>query len=84
MSDTKFIEGIYFNQPHEKAPDFVKLNLAFERDKLIAWLKDQPEKFYAQVKESKKGSWYASIDDYKKPEKTEKPEPIGNDDDLPF
>ena len=81
---TNFVEGIYFNKPHENAPGFVKAKLKFERDKLIAWLKEQDETIFVDVNESKDGKFYGKVDDWKPTGKKTEPEPISKDDDLPF
>ena len=69
MSDVKFINGMFVNPPHEKAPDFVKAGISFRREQFIEWLNEQTpnEKGYIriQVKESKEGKYYAALDDYK-------------------
>lgn len=72
-SDVKFVDGIRVFLPHEKAPDFVKLNLLFEVEKLVAWLeanKDEEGTVRADLKQSKGGNLYLSLNDYK-PEKKE-------------
>lgn len=83
----EFPKGLFANKPHEKAPDFIKAGLNIKRDEFIEWLKGQPESVNLDIKESKDGKWYASVNEWK-PEKkdepkTEQPEPIG-DGDLPF
>ena len=86
MSDKQFTEGIYFNKPSDKAPDFIKLNLKFERDKLIKWLQSQEPEFNVQVKEGKSGKWYGEIDTWKPTKQAEAaPAPEADtSDDLPF
>ena len=84
MSEKQFAEGIWFNKPHDKAPDFVKMNVKIESRKLEQWIATQNDEIYISVKESKGGKWYAEIDTYKpKPKAELEPEaPAG--DDLPF
>lgn len=69
MADVKFIDGMFVNPPHEKAPDFVKAGISFRREQFIEWLNQQEpnEKGYIriQVKESREGKYYAALDDYK-------------------
>lgn len=100
MSEPKFVDGLFVNQPHERAPSFVKCGISFKPDEFIDWLRKQEpnEKGYVrlQVKEGKSGKWYASVDDYKPGEKkAEKPatkvtgkvrqeESDFVDDDIPF
>jgi hypothetical protein len=64
-----FIQGLYINEPHEKAPDFVRCTLSIQRDRFRAWLDDQEasDKGYIriQVNESKDGKLYVKLDTYK-------------------
>jgi hypothetical protein len=91
MSDIKFIDGLIVKAPHERAPDFVKAKLSIKRAELIAWLEDQDgEWINADVKESRGGKWYVSVDEWK-PEREKEPErkgppvePPADFDDLPF
>ena len=83
MSEITFVNGINFYKPHEKAPDFIKANGQINKADLIEFLESQPDKFRFVVKESKNGKFYAAIDDYK-PKEEVAPEPIGDDDGLPF
>lgn len=99
MSDIKFVTGLYVNPPHEKAPDFVKAGISIKPQEFIGWLKEQApnDKGYVrlQVKESRDGKWYASVDTYVKtdsPRKTPPAQPPAGgengggfkDDDIPF
>jgi hypothetical protein len=92
MSDIKFIDGLIVKAPHDRAPDFVKAKLSIKRAELIAWLEDQDgEWINADVKESRGGKWYVSVDEWK-PEREKEPErkgppvapPADFDDDIPF
>jgi hypothetical protein len=91
MSDIKFIDGLIVKAPHERAPDFVKAKLSIKRAELIEWLEDQDgEWINADVKESRGGKWYVSVDEWK-PEREKEPErkgppvePPADFDDLPF
>ncbi len=84
--EQQFVEGIYFYKPSEKAPDFIKYNITFERDRMIEWLKAQDEKVRITLKESKGGNLYAVIDDYKKEDKPKEDNTVEATDDqgLPF
>jgi len=42
MTEKNFPKGIYFNQPHEKAPDFVKGSVSIKKADFIEWLQQQP------------------------------------------
>ena len=68
-----FPKGLFANKPHENAPEFIKCSININRDEFITWLRDQGEKVTLDVKESKDGKWYASVNEYKKKEQ-----------DLPF
>jgi hypothetical protein len=67
MSDTpEFVDGLIIKAPHEKAPDFVKAAISIKRSELITWLSTRTEDWInLDVKESKKGPWYASVNDWK-------------------
>ncbi len=86
MSDVQFIPGLIAKPPHERAPEYVKAKLAIRRAELIDWLQNQPgEWINADVKASRNGKWYVSIDDWK-PTRKEGPS-SGNsmqDDEIPF
>ena len=63
-----FIDGVNVFQPNEKAPDFVKASLVINR---------------TQIKESKQGKLYASVDTFKPKPKAEGAT-VEATDDLPF
>lgn len=66
MSDIQFIDGLIVKAPNPKAPDFVKASLSIKREDLIAWLQSQDgEWINADIKESRSGKWYASVNDFK-------------------
>ncbi len=66
MSDKKFIDGLIFKPPHENAPDFIIAKISIEREDVIAWLEQQSGDWInADLKESKEGKLYASVDDWK-------------------
>ncbi len=65
MSDVQFVDGLMVKKPHSNAPDFVKASLSIKREDLINWLQGQSgEWINVDVKESKKGSWYAQVNDW--------------------
>lgn len=63
-----FVAGMYFNQPHEKAPDFVLGSISIRPIDFIAWLslQKQNEKGYIKIsiKKSKAGKIYSELDEY--------------------
>ncbi len=65
MSDVKFVDGLMVKKPHDNAPDFIKASLSIKREELINWLQGESgEWINIDVKESKKGSWYAQVNDW--------------------
>ena len=97
MSDIKFVDGLFVDQPHEKAPDFVKARLSIDRKKLGNWLRNETDdRINIDIKEAKSGKWYAAVDSWKPdPDKatpareaannTDPYDPITNpDSDVPF
>lgn len=95
--DNKFIEGMYVNNPHENAPEFIISNISFEVDRFTEFLKNNAEdgKLRAVIKLSKAGKQYISVDAFKpKTQETKvedsrppakKKAPVEDDDDgLPF
>lgn len=66
MADVQFIGGLIVKAPNPKAPEFVKASLSIKREDLIAWLQSQDgEWINADIKESRSGKWYASVNDFK-------------------
>ena len=54
MSDNKkdFPSGIYFNEPHSKAPDFVIWSIAIKNDQID----------FGQIKKYCDSKWYTKLD----------------------
>jgi len=67
MSDTpEFVDGLIVKKPHDNAPDFVKCSVSIKRSELISWLSTRTDDWInLDVKESKKGSWYAQVNTFK-------------------
>lgn len=68
MSDKKveFVDGLFVDKPHDKAPDFIKCSISIKRSALISWLSQkEDDRINIDVKESKAGKWYASVNDFK-------------------
>lgn len=76
MNTKKYCNGIYFNEPHEKAPNFVVWSLVFmedQLDELFTLLKENVKNGKTKVSIQRKKSWEwfsLSIDEYE-PKKTE-------------
>ena len=74
MADIEFVDGLIVKAPHPKAPDFVKATISINVESLGKWLREQykagnKEWLNIDVKESKKGTWYAAVSTYKKDDK---------------
>ncbi len=69
MDDIKFADGIYFKEPHQNAPDFVKGKLSIQKQKLMEWLEgmDAGEEGYINldIKVAKSGKCYIAVDTWK-------------------
>lgn len=91
-----FVEGLNVFTPNENAPDFVKASMVINKEKFITWLQTNGQylsdgkygtELRLQIKESKQGKLYASVDTYKpKTNSTveEKLVALETEDDLPF
>lgn len=95
MSDElQFISGLIFKGPNKNAPNYIKCKVSIHRDELIQWLQEQQTEWVnADVKVSKSGKWYATVDNWKptvnsnpsyKKEDYQKPMREEIDDDIPF
>lgn len=98
MSEKKFIKGLWFNLPHEKAPDFVKGSISISKDNFLEWLDAQEtnEKGYIKIdlKVSRNGKAYAELNTYRpgqqeqSPQQNTQPEPSNQEEvnisDIPF
>lgn len=88
MSDVKFVSGLRVFAPNAKAPEFIKGNLKINKAELMSWLIDQKDVINCDIKASKKGSWYISVNEYEKPKDDKAPQnkqpENTNQDDLPF
>lgn len=66
MSDAKFIPGLFFKTPHENAPDFVISKGSIKVADLAQWLASQEVEWVNfDLKNSRDGKPYASVDDWK-------------------
>ena len=73
MEKAEFISGLIVKKPHEKAPEFIIAKLSIKRDDLIKWLQGKDEWVNADIKLSKKGSYYAQVDNWKPKKQNELP-----------
>ena len=64
-----FTEGMYFNEPSEKAPDFIKGSLSIEPKQFTDWLRknyNKDEKYIRiDLKISKAGKAYSCLSTFK-------------------
>ena len=78
MTEKKFIKGLWFNLPHEKAPAFVKGSISISKESFMEWLKaEQPnEKGYIKIdlKVSQENKPYADLNTYKAGSQTATPQ----------
>lgn len=72
--EIEFIQGLIIKRPSEKAPDFVKAKISIKREELIKWLQGKDTEWInADLKVSKDGKLYASVDNWKPEDKKEEP-----------
>ena len=94
MADMNFAKGLYFNEPHQNAPDFVLGSMSIKPKEFIDWMRENhqavDENGYLRlaVKRSKGGKAYVALDTWK-PEK--RPQEASGwlrgrfwDEDVPF
>jgi len=64
-----FTKGMYFNEPSEKAPDFIKGSISIEPKQFTNWLREnynKNEKYIKiDLKISKAGKAYSCLNTYK-------------------
>lgn len=78
-----FAKGIYFNKPHENAPEFVKGKIDIKADEAIEFINaNKNEKGYVNLDllKSKQGKLYLKLNDFK----PEKKEDTIDPSDVPF
>lgn len=70
-NETKFIDGLRFKEPNERAPEYVKAKGSIKVADLLAWLQQQSGEWVNfDVKVSQSGNWYAAVDDWKPQQQT--------------
>jgi hypothetical protein len=77
MSDKIFAAGIYAEPPHPNAPEFVKARISIKVQDAIAFLKEhEKQSGYVDldIKESREGKWYVSLNEYQPKRRQETPE----------
>ena len=84
-NETKFVNGLRVFKPHEKAPDFVKLNFLADAQELADWLlanKDEEGKVRFDLLKSQKENLYLKLNDYKKPTTSNNDYPRDKNDEI--
>ena len=77
MADPIWIDGLWFNLPHDNAPDFVKGSIKINLERFSVWLvandnlKDEDGNLRFSLKQSRAGKAYAEVDTYKPKKKEE-------------
>ena len=91
--DKKFVDGVWFNNPHPKAPDFVIGSISYKKDVFIEWLQKQTadENGYVKtdVKKAKtEGKNYMELNTWKKGDTADQSknqsEEVIDEDSIPF
>ena len=64
-NDIEFIDGFFVKEPHANAPDFVKAKVNLKRRDLLEWLSARQDDWVnIDIKVSREGKWYASVDSW--------------------
>ena len=64
MSEMKFVDGLRAFKPHANAPSFVIAALEINTAELQTWLAQQGEKVRLDLKESRSGTYYCSVNEF--------------------
>ena len=64
MADVQFPEGISIKDPHANAPDCVKGSISIKKAEIIPFLEKRSEWTNLDIKRSKGGKLYLSINDF--------------------
>lgn len=66
MSDIEFPQGMMWKEPRQGAPDYVRGSVSIKREELIEWLSNREGEWVnLDLKESKGGKVYFSVNDWK-------------------
>jgi len=72
--EIEFPSGLMVKAPRPGAPDFVKASISIKVQDLMTWLDGKQEEWInLDVKESKGGKWYCSVNTYKPKDAPAKP-----------
>ena len=69
-NEIEFVNGLYFQEPSENAPQFVKGKLSIHRDKLLQWLNqtgatNNQGYINCDIKVARSGKPYIAVDNWK-------------------
>lgn len=73
-TQNNFPAGLIFKKPNDNAPDFVKGTLSIKVAEFTSWIKDNEKNGWVNIdlKESREGKYYSSLNTYQKPNQEEK------------
>ena len=85
MSDPVFADGIFFKQPRDGAPDFVKGSVSVKVDEALPFLQANQDDGWVRLdlKESRNGKLYFQLNTWKPQSNTAEAADELNDD-IPF
>jgi len=79
MSDIEFPDGIWFKEPAPNAPDFIIGKISIAIPELMSFLQSrQTDEVKLDIKRSKKGKVYLSVDTWKPGQDHAKPKTFQN------
>ena len=87
MEKSTLVDGMFYNEARESAPDFVLGSVSFSKDKFIKWLSEQEDtKGYVNVDiiMSKAGKPYAKLNTFKPKASVEQLKKEVTPEDMPF
>ena len=67
-NDKKFVDGMRFTTPRDKAPDWIKGHISVKVDEFVPWAQahqDERGWLNIDVKESKGGKTYCELDEWR-------------------
>lgn len=78
MENNDFINGLFFNKPHDNAPNFVKGSLGINVDQFVNWLSENQidGKVRIDLLESKGGKFYAKKNDWQPNQQQPSPQDV--------
>ncbi len=66
MAEKQFVDGLRVKERSDRTPDWIKMQLAINREQLIAWLQNRTEQWIdIDIKESKAGKMYCEVNTWK-------------------